>query len=733
MNPQDLLYTNEFVEKYDGKKYNESNNDKLSEDYYRYTNYVGSTPNNETNEYITSDNYENDPVNINKRLNTKFPVYRNRNHYPLFDPFINDISVNQYQKIIETKINLDSMFRNRSISQNPNNFILELPQVFTNVSKIVINDINIPNITKSINDYNNNICWQYPTKKIILKNNLYNTIIPTPNKFKQINYLTLPNVVDNLNNENILVYQENITNGNYSINSFIERFKYQTAKIYHGDLTVNNSITDVNNYIVEAPYSSYSGFIKTPHLFSMDINPSTNIVKFVNRMEELKIISIQTFSPYTKDFENNDIYYNYSDTKKTIDTNYIYVLLKSENHITDEYYSSVSGFPLVFTGIDINIGNINYNILNYNEFYDLNIYLTNNYTVDEIKSIPTYQYWDKITINNIKYIRFAFKITSGNVLNYYNPTGNIYIPVITQTLVFNNNIYNIFKDNDIEYYDRKFLVGRALLYRWIFDKNNKDYLPYETLSENVKKRSVLHILSWPIPVETYNQILIAKNKGFSFVQQNNYGTVLNYDPADEDSNLGNIINNGNIVTADNLNIQYYGGEYYFTTPGYIYLKIDFSTSSSNNNFVENPLQVGNTSINQQYNQNYIFNNFIGGIGDQNICLFGNSNVNNSLGGIISLLKKDSTNFFSKIQISNIPNSIDNTASNINLNNVFSLNYTTPIDDLYSIRISLYDSDFKLIDNTRDFSFTMIVSEVKDILKETLVDTKRNTVHINGKR
>jgi hypothetical protein len=730
MNPQDLLYTNEFTEKYDGKKY--TDNDKRDENYYRYTNYVSSTPNNETNEYIKTDNYENDPVNINKRLNTKFPIYRNRNHYPLFDPFINDVSVNQYQKVIETKINLDSILRDRSISQYPNDFELNLPQVFTNVSKIVINDINIPNIKQSVNDYNNNICWQYPTKKYVLENNLYNTIIPTPNKLKQINYLSLPNVVSELNNENILVYQENILNGNYSIRTFIERFRYQASKIYHGDLLVNNNVNNVDNYIVEEPYSSYSELIKTPHLFSLDINPSTNVVKFVNRMEELKVISIQTFSPYTTDFENIDIYYNYSDTKKPINTNYIYFLLKSENNITDVYYSSVSGFPLVFTGIDINIGNINYNIFNYNEFYDLNIYLTSNYTEDEIKSIPTYQYWDTITISNIKYIRFAFKVTSGNILNFYNPNGNFYIPVITQTLVFNNNIYNKFKEYDIEYYDRTFLVGRALLYRWLFDKNNKDYLPYEILSENVKKRSILSMLSWPIPVETYNQILVVQNKGFAFVQQNNYGAVLNYDPSAE-TIFGNIINDGSIVVADNLNIQYYAGDYHFTTPGYIYLKMDFSTSSSNNNFVENPLQIGNKTINQQYNQNYIFNNFIAGIGDQNICLFGNNNINNNISNFANLLKKDSTSFFSKIQISNIPNSIDNTVSNINLNNVFSVNYTTPIDNLYTIKISLYDSDFKLINNTRDFSFTMIISEVKDILKETLVDTKRNTVHITGKR
>ena len=87
----------------------------------------------------------------------------------------------------------------------------------------------------------------------------------------------------------------------------MERFRYQTGKIYHGELSVNNSIDDTSDYIVEAPYFSYNGFIRTPHLFSIDINPTTNVVKMVNRIEELKIISIQTFNPYTTDFENNDM------------------------------------------------------------------------------------------------------------------------------------------------------------------------------------------------------------------------------------------------------------------------------------------------------------------------------------------------------------------------------------------------------------------------------------------
>ena len=43
----------------------------------------------------------------------------------------------------------------------------------------------------------------------------------------------------------------------------------------------------------------------------------------------------------------------------------------------------------------------------------------------------------------------------------------------------------------------------------------------------------------------------------------------------------------------------------------------------------------------------------------------------------------------------------------------------------------YDSNLKLLTVTNNFSFTLNIHEVKDILKETLIDTKTNNVVTTG--
>ena len=75
--------------------------------------------------------------------------YKNKNHYPLFNSYIKDISENKYQKEIITKINIDNM--NRSIGKypNPNNFTIPLNGNFTNITKFVISDLNFKNINQN--------------------------------------------------------------------------------------------------------------------------------------------------------------------------------------------------------------------------------------------------------------------------------------------------------------------------------------------------------------------------------------------------------------------------------------------------------------------------------------------------------------------------------------------------------------------------------------------------------
>ena len=67
-----------------------------------------------------------------------------------------------------------------------------------------------------------------------------------------------------------------------------------------------------------------------------------------------------------------------------------------------------------------------------------------------------------------------------------------------------------------------------------------------------------------------------------------------------------------------LNIQYENGEYFFITPGYIFISMNLSKNSSNDSFKDYyALSSGNMSY--QYNQNYIGPYFNVGIGEEYSC------------------------------------------------------------------------------------------------------------------
>ena len=70
---------------------------------------------------------------INKTLNRKWPITNSRNHYPLFDTYINDISSNSYRKNVITKVNIDSANRDLSQYLYPNRFSLPFPKVFNGI------------------------------------------------------------------------------------------------------------------------------------------------------------------------------------------------------------------------------------------------------------------------------------------------------------------------------------------------------------------------------------------------------------------------------------------------------------------------------------------------------------------------------------------------------------------------------------------------------------------------
>jgi hypothetical protein len=802
--PQDLLYTNKFVEK---SSLTNSELIKESEYYNRFKNYIDDGIVDETKKYIENNLNETSEINIDRTLYKKWPIDKNKNHYPLFDTYINDISVDRYKKEIVTKINIDS--KNRDISKylNSNDFSLPLGKVFNNIKKIVVTDINFRNMNQSINNTNNNIAWQYPSQNFLINNNIDNTIIPNPG-IKPISFSLIPNSAYaydnqgtyNINIDNYLVYQTNINPGFYNIDTLISSIKKSTSKILHGQ----NSSVAIK--VLEQPYLAFPKMIGLPHLFSCDINPLTNSVSFVNRIEEVQIAAIQTFSPYENNFVSNDVFNNFSlnssyTTKYSLDPSYIYILLPA-NDVTYQYYRNTNciyrpnPFPLVITNLTTSIGNIDPELLNYVEFYDLFIYLNVGYDETDIKNISYYKIIDTIIIsNNITntttdqlnysntYIRFGLKLaisndninidsasavngsyikpaiteniiisdTLKNFLDNYNnvyvspgstSTGSVTGTISTSTASVTNNIAtpgvstsdvnctttntttNIISSTsystsgvlcDYKYVNDKPLIGRALLFKWIFDKQNENYVDFEYETDNIKKRSLLHILAWPIANETLGLYTVDDNYGFKFVHSNERSLLLN---------KNNVSNYKKLKTSFpllNLNLQYISGKYYFVNNSYIFLKLNFNSATSNTHSTQYYNAI--SDIEREYNQVYIDEELFNvGIGEDYTSISGCKYIN--------IYKKDQAGIFTKIMLSNVPGNYDFVTSNTVKDNYY-VNYDFVDDNISEISIGVYDSNMTLLSVLIDFSFTLEIHEIHYVLKETLVDSKRNSVSTTG--
>jgi hypothetical protein len=406
--------------------------------------------------------------------------------------------------------------------------------------------------------------------------------------------------------------------------------------------------------------------------------------------------------------------------------------------------------------LDCYIGNINNEFINYTEFYDLNIYLKNGYQETELNSISYYKFIDTITFNTTTtvsgvsttfsqvYLRFALKLSTGNINGInYNPKGYNIKPSITNNIVFSSSINNflnkygntIFPETivtgiaaqnnyntsgiltEFTYYEKSPLIGRALLFRWIFDKLNNNYITYQYQTINKKKRSLLSMLAWPIQDDTYGIYTAQTNNGFKFVHSN----IQTYILVGSDLKLSDFLQI-NYLPYLNLNLQLYNNEYYFSSVPYVFIKLNFNSSSNGNygNIVQNAID----DLQIQYNQVYVSEmDFNVGIGDDYTNIKACYDIN--------ILEKDSSSIFAKIMLSDISGNYDNIASNIQNNHSFSFNYDREVDNVNQITVSIFNPYMELISLNSNFSFTLTIHELKDILKETLINTKTNNVTVTG--
>ena len=75
--------------------------------------------------------------------------------------------------------------------------------------------------------------------------------------------------------------------------------------------------------------------------------------------------------------------------------------------------------------------------------------------------------------------------------------------------------------------------------------------------------------------------------------------------------------------------------------------------------------------------------------------------------------------------------LSNNTLNIQNNHSFSYNYDKEVDNVDEVTINIYNPSMELISLNNNFSFTLTIHELKDVLKETLINTKTNNVTVTG--
>jgi hypothetical protein len=151
------------------------------------------------------------------------------------------------------------------------------------------------------------------------------------------------------------------------------------------------------------------------------------------------------------------------------------------------------------------------------------------------------------------------------------------------------------------------------------------------------------------------------------------------------------------------------------------LKLNFNSSTSNSHSAQYYNAISDSA--REYNQVYIDENFFNvGIGEDYTSISGCKYIN--------IYKRDQTDIFTKIMLSNVPGNYDFVASNT-VKDSYYINYDFVDDNISEISVSVYDSNMTLLTVLIDFSFTLEIHEINYVLKETLVDSKTNSVSTTG--
>jgi hypothetical protein len=723
----DLLYTNRFYAKENLDKKDINKRTKNKKDY---TEFLKSTQNN-TNKFLKKNILTNDLLPVTNSLNNQFPSNLNKNSYPILSDTFQDMSEDKYYKIRKSSISIYSGDRNKADSVMPNNYYINLSRKFSNIQKIVLKDISISNSVQTISYNNNNLFWQYPTKNELILSGSDNQMIPSKNN--DIYFSEFPNSVNNVPSDQ-LIYGYQFPTSFVAVDDFKSFIKKNiNSNVFHGkrsifdldiielqDNSKNTSepwkpFTNLNRKY-EFPFYKNNTISEENMLINVDINLNNHIVHIINRIEEVSILSVQTFYSETSNQDDYDFGSYAPSPIQTLSNNKIYITCLKNSNLGSIKTSDVSIFPLVITNME-NIGGIDNIILNNTCFFNENIYIDKHGVVPAY--VSTYRKFDEITIpvtvGDLTLIRYELTLSTGNSGLYFNSSGFTVGTVKSETIIYNqslqtilkgttiNNIFFTLEENNAINNNKYPVIGRALpfkFYRKLTGKANENC--------EVKTRSILNLLSFNNFRDSDYTGTISFSQEYKFIHRNT-DQILASVITTPDQNV--IINNMLKINYPQfrLNIENYNNKYYFRSVPFLFLKI---LPSSTENVINNSLiRVTNSkdvNVTQTYKKEFYFN------------------IDKNISGEQEY-KKETNNLFAKIYLKQVPYQ-----TIIDKHGIYEYKFEDmPLENLDQLQIQFTDPLGEIVDLYIPHSFTLEIYEKISVLKDTLINSRRGEIVTNG--
>ena len=771
MNPDDLLYTNTFV---NTNPLTQREVQRNANEYIPYRTLKGETVNNVRDELERTGFTDSSMNRVAKEANPWSRGYYG-NQQPMLSEFGKDIAESSYFKYRSNYINIDSRMRDVALYPTPNNYSIFLGRKFNNVETVKLIDYFFPEMEYPINSTNNVILWYtVPFEIINFQNDYpYEPYIGSDYDQYKINICGWFINFSQLINTNVgITYRELYNNNLLSCLNKIEIPPgfYTTEQLSQKIRDEFQKTTFFNSNVYAKSYKEYDGnvgsetfkFKDRPQLVDVRIDPETSNVQFLLRYEEFRVESIATY--YNK---------NYFDLEmKVVDSS-----VPSSEFLeliqNDLYPLVITGFPeiggytgtivdyLEFVPKNINeLFQVDYGSLFNKTYYDkitdcdgnvipnvlrFYLYIFGNYIDDTIGSVSKpikSSYTEIIKTNKIKFGREApfflingdqsllstyVKYVKNNIVNINSNTGS-YCSDQTNDCSVISTAQQLILDNLIVNADCSSRILTNLL--GFPNTNNSRALigpfmgTFAIITNNVYKPNsyIKSIQTLNINLDIYKEytkctgLLPPEDK----ICKTDYRFWIDYYPK---FNL-----NFRLPISRNQN-----GTYSFYLNNYFFMKIlsssvgtQIQTSSTitqikpTANFANGSSDVYEINDGTNNGVQYYLNDTNLYVPDPKCPI----NFNNTT---FSSATKSLENIFAKIKYSSVSGNyeVDNRFVN---EIIFGSNTINNLDEFF---IQLVDYEGKILSQIKEHNFTLLVVEKYEVLKETNMNSRNNNANIGG--